>query len=91
MSENELLINGLFLFETPKQISDFTFLSGDNIEFKKDEQDTRIKHVYLSNKGKEIFNEIFAIQKKRIYNALLSSKSDEVLNFDSVLRKIINE
>tara|TARA_B100002019_G_C21240019_1_gene585000 strand:+ start:52 stop:489 length:438 start_codon:yes stop_codon:yes gene_type:complete len=61
------------------------------IEFKKDEQDTRIKHVYLSNKGKEIFNEIFAIQKKRIYNALLSSKSDEVLNFDSVLRKIINE
>ena len=37
LSENELLINGLFLFETPKQRSDFTFLSEDNIEFKKDD------------------------------------------------------
>lgn len=37
LSVNELLINGLFLFETPKQISDFTFLSEDNIEFKKDD------------------------------------------------------
>ena len=60
------------------------------IEFKKDEQDTRVKHVFLSKKGKEIFNEIFTIQKKRIYNALLNSKSDEVLNFDNVLSKIIN-
>ena len=33
LSENELLINGLFLFETPKQISDFTFLPENNIEF----------------------------------------------------------
>ena len=61
------------------------------IIFKKDKQDTRVKHVFLSKKGKEIFNEIFTIQKKRIYNALLNSKSDEVLNFDNVLRKIINE
>ena len=60
------------------------------IEFKKDEQDTRVKHVFLNDKGKMIFNEIFQIQKKRIYNALLNSKSDEVLNFDSVLNKIIN-
>jgi DNA-binding MarR family transcriptional regulator len=60
------------------------------IEFKKDEQDTRIKHVFLNDKGKKIFNEIFQIQKKRIYNALLDSKSEEVLNFDSVLNKIIN-
>ena len=37
LSENELLINGLFLFETPKQISDFTFLSENNVEFKKDD------------------------------------------------------
>ena len=37
-----------------------------------------------------IFNEIFQIQKKRIYNALLNSKSEEVLNFDSVLKKITN-
>tara|TARA_X000001036_G_C20524493_1_gene743532 strand:- start:577 stop:1014 length:438 start_codon:yes stop_codon:yes gene_type:complete len=60
------------------------------IEFKKNEQDTRIKHVFLNNKGKKIFNEIFQTQKKRIYDALLSSKSEEVLNFDSVLNKIIN-
>ena len=60
------------------------------IEFKKDEQDTRVKHVYLNDKGRNISNEIFQIQKKRIYNALLNSKSEEVLNFDSVLHKIIN-
>ena len=60
------------------------------IEFKKDEQDTRVKHVFLNDKGKKIFNEIFQIQKKRIYNALLNSKSEEVLNFDSVLKKITN-
>ena len=61
------------------------------IEFKKDEQDTRVKHIYLNKKGKSISDEIFQIQKKRIYNALLNSKSEEVLNFDSVLHKIINE
>jgi len=60
------------------------------IEFKRDEQDTRIKHIFLNDKGKVIFNEIFQTQKKRIYNALLNSKSEEVLNFDSVLKKIIN-
>ena len=41
------------------------------IEFSKDEQDTRIKHVFLNDKGKKIFYEIFQTQKKRIYNALL--------------------
>ena len=60
------------------------------IEFKKDEQDTRVKHVFLNQKGQKIFNEIFEIQKKRIYKALLDSKSDEVLNFDVVLSRIIN-
>ena len=58
--------------------------------FKKDDQDTRIKHVYLNEKGKKIFNEIFDLQKKRIYNALLNSSSEEVINFDKVLSKIIN-
>jgi len=58
--------------------------------FSKDETDTRIKHIFLSEKGKKIFNEIFNIQKKRIYNALLNSSSQEVLNFDEVLNKIIN-
>ena len=60
------------------------------VEFKRGEQDTRVKHVFLNDKGKKIFNEIFQTQKKRIYNALLNSKSEEVLNFDSVLNKIIN-
>ena len=60
------------------------------IFFKKDEQDTRVKHIFLSEKGKKIFNEIFETQKKRIYNALLKSSSEEVINFDNVLKKIIN-
>ena len=60
------------------------------IEFKKNQQDTRVKHIFLNDKGKKIFNEIFQIQKKRIYNALLNSKSEEVINFDRVLNKIIN-
>ena len=60
------------------------------ILFKKDEQDTRIKHIFLNEKGKIIFKEIFEIQKKRIYAALLNSSSEEVLNFDNVLKKIIN-
>ena len=42
------------------------------------------------NAGKRIFSEIFGIQKKRIYNALLNSNSEEVLNFDNILSKIIN-
>ena len=58
--------------------------------FKKDDQDTRVKHVFLNEKGKKIFNEIFDLQKKRIYSALLNSSSEEVINFDNVLSKIIN-
>jgi DNA-binding MarR family transcriptional regulator len=61
------------------------------IIFKKDQQDTRVKHIFLSIKGGEIFNEIFLVQKKRIHTALLNSDSGEVLNFDNVLNKIINE
>ena len=61
------------------------------IKFKKNEKDTRLKHVYLSDKGLKLFNEIFSIQKKRIYKALLNSNSKEVLYFNNVLKKIINE
>ena len=60
------------------------------IIYKKDQQDTRVKHIFLNEKGKKIFQEIFEIQKKRIYNALLNSSSEEVINFDNVLKKIIN-
>ena len=60
------------------------------IIFKKDENDTRIKHVFLTEYGINLFNEIFSIQKKRIYKAFLNSKSEEVISFDNVLKKIIN-
>ena len=46
---------------------------------------------FLNEKGKQLFNEIFSVQKKRIYRAFLNSKSEEVLFFDNVLKKIINE
>ena len=61
------------------------------IKYKKDEIDTRIKHVFLTDEGKKLFDEIFTIQKKRIYKAFLGSDSDEVISFDKVLKKIINE
>ncbi len=61
------------------------------IEFKRDEIDTRVKHVYLTEEGKKIFDEIFSAQKKRIYDAFLSSDSNDVISFDKVLKKIINE
>jgi len=61
------------------------------IKFKKDKKDTRLKHVYLSDKGLKLFEEVFSMQKKRIYKALLNSNPKEVLNFNNVLKKIINE
>ena len=61
------------------------------IKFKRDDIDTRVKHVYLTEEGEKIFDEIFSAQKKRIYDAFLSSESNEVISFDKVLRKIINE
>ena len=63
----------------------------DAVFYKKDQQDTRVKHIFLNERGEKIFDEIFFTQKKRIYNALLNSSSDQVLNFDNVLKKIINE
>jgi len=61
------------------------------IDFKRGKKDTRLKQVYLNDKGTKLFNEVFDIQKKRIYNALLNSSSKEVVNFNNVLNKIINE
>ena len=66
-------------------------ISLDVIQFKKDEKVTRLKHVSLTKKGKQIFNEIFSSQKQRIYKALINSSSIEVNNFNNVLKKIINE
>ena len=60
------------------------------IKYEKDQVDTRIKHVYLTEEGKKLFNEIFSAQKKRIYKAFSTSKANEVVSFDNVLKKIIN-
>ena len=60
------------------------------VSFEKDQKDTRVKHIFLNEKGRKIFNEIFTLQKKRIYNALLKSSSEEVINFDNVMNNIIN-
>ena len=61
-----------------------------SIFFEKGKKDTRLKHIYLSEKGKELFNEIFLVQRKRIYKALLNSSDKEVLYFNKVINKIIN-
>ena len=63
----------------------------DVISFKKDKKDSRLKHIFLSEKGEKLFGEIFSVQKKRIYKAFLNSTSEEVLFFDNVLKKIIHE
>ena len=63
----------------------------ETIFFDKNQDDTRVKHVFLNEKGVKLFEEIFSVQKKRIYNALLNSKTQEVLGFHNVLKKIINE
>ena len=61
------------------------------IKFEKDNSDSRVKHVFLTDEGIALSNEIFSIQKKRFYKAFTKSNSNEVLNFDKVLKKIINE
>ena len=61
------------------------------IFFQKDKQDIRVKHIFLNDKGEKIFDEIFISQKKRLHNALLNSSPEQVLNFNNVLKKIINE
>ena len=58
---------------------------------KRGEVDSRQRHVFLNEKGKRLFDEIFFVQKKRIYNALKNSDSDSVIKFKNVLNKIIND
>ena len=57
----------------------------------KGEVDSRQRQIFLNEKGKKLFEEIFVEQKKRIYNALKNSDSDSVIKFKNVLKKIINE
>ena len=56
----------------------------------KDKNDTRRKLLYLDQNGKKFYQEVFEIQKKRIFNALKHSDSDSVIKFKEVLKKIIN-
>ena len=58
---------------------------------KKGDIDSRQRCIYLNEKGKRLFDEIFLEQKKRIYNALKNSDSDSVIKFKNVLGRIINE
>ena len=61
------------------------------IMIKKGEIDSRERRIFLNEKGKRLFDEIFFEQKKRIYNALKNSDSDSVIKFKDVLKKIIHE
>ena len=61
------------------------------ILIKKGEKDSRQRHVFLNEKGKKLFDEIYFKQKKRIYNAFKNSDSDSVIKFKNVLNKIVNE
>ena len=79
-------------------IKDNKVLTLENIQFqkktillKKGEIDSRQRQIFLNEKGKKLFEEIFMEQKKRIYNALKNSDPDSVIKFKNVLSKIINE
>ena len=47
LDKNELLINGLFLFDKPKEISEFEFFSGDNRPFTKDDLKNKWTLMYF--------------------------------------------
>ena len=66
-------------------------IKNKTILLKKGEIDSRQRKIFLNEKGKKLFEEIFIEQKKRIYNALKNSDSDSVIKFKSILNKIINE
>ena len=66
-------------------------INNKTILLKKGEVDSRQRQIFLNEKGKKLFEEIFLEQKKRIYDALKASDSDSVIKFKKVLNKIINE
>ena len=66
-------------------------IKNKTILLKKGEVDSRQRLIFLNEKGKKLFEEIFFEQKKRIYNALKNSDSDSVNKFKNVLKKIIDE
>ena len=66
-------------------------IKNKTIHMKKGEVDSRQRQIFLDERGKKLFEEIFLEQKKRIYTALKNSDSDSVIKFKKVLNKIINE
>ena len=66
-------------------------INNKTILLKKGEVDSRQRHIFLDEKGKKLFDEMFFEQKKKIYNAFKNSDSDSVIKFKKVLKKIINE
>ena len=66
-------------------------IKNKTIILKKGEVDSRQRHIFLEERGKKLFDEIFLEQKKKIYNAFKNSDSDSVIKFKNVLKKIINE
>ena len=66
-------------------------IKNKTILLKKGEIDSRQRQIFLNEKGKKLFDEIFLEQKKRIYNALKNSDADSVVKFRDILKKIINE
>ena len=66
-------------------------IKNKSVFIKKGEIDSRQRRIFLNDKGKKLFDEIFSEQKKRIYNALKNSDSDSVIKFKNILNKIINE
>ena len=66
-------------------------IKNKTIILKKGEVDSRQRYIFLDERGKKIFEEMFYEQKKKIYNAFKNSDSDSVIKFKTVLKKIINE
>jgi len=66
-------------------------IKNKSILVKKGEVDSRQRQIFLNEKGKKLFEEIFLQQKKRIYDAFKNSDADAVIKFRNVLSKIINE
>ena len=66
-------------------------LKNKAILLKKGEVDSRQRQIFLNEKGRKLFEEIFLEQKKRIYNALKNADADSVVKFKNILKKIINE
>jgi DNA-binding MarR family transcriptional regulator len=57
---------------------------------KKGTKDGRQRELVLTDNGIKLCDEIFNKQKKRVMNALKNTTPDEVYNFKSIMKKIIN-